>query len=188
TRSGSTTTHAENSLPEYDSFHFEIESNQGELSKAVMETIDEIDAFLDINVSTDLKDGYHDSEGDIIYLESLLIDNTIPNLSPEVLFDHEQKCLKDEPNNLISTDIKEMDKRKDKTDTNKHEIGKSKRIPDMSDALGMTRWRSSSLPLVVARGTRSNGQDLKFRSGYEWRVEIRELRSVPGSRIISSWL
>ncbi|GKD48000.1 hypothetical protein Tco_1276976, partial [Tanacetum coccineum] len=86
------------------------------------------------------------------------------------------------------TDIKEMDKRKDKMDTNKHEIGKSKRITDMSNALGMTRWRSSSLPLAVARGTRSNGQDLKFRSGYEWRVEIRGLRSVPGSRIISSWL
>ncbi|GKA36222.1 hypothetical protein Tco_0722713 [Tanacetum coccineum] len=80
TRSGSTTTHAENSLPEYDSFHFEIESDQGELSRVVMETIDEIDVFLDIDVSTDLEDGYHDSEGDIIYLESLLINNTIPNL------------------------------------------------------------------------------------------------------------
>ncbi|GJW79273.1 hypothetical protein Tco_0140955 [Tanacetum coccineum] len=83
TRSGSTTIHAENSLLEYDSFHFEIESDQGELSRVVMETIDEIDAFLDIDVSTDLEDGYHDSEGDIIYLESLLINNTIPNLSPE---------------------------------------------------------------------------------------------------------
>ncbi|GJS13054.1 hypothetical protein Tco_0407526 [Tanacetum coccineum] len=86
TRSGSTTTHAENSLPEYDSFHFEIKSDQDELSRAVMETIDEIDAFLDINVSTNLEDGYHDSEGDIIYLESLLINDTIPNLSPEFLF------------------------------------------------------------------------------------------------------
>ncbi|GKB62507.1 hypothetical protein Tco_0918693, partial [Tanacetum coccineum] len=83
TRSGSTTTCAENSLPEYDLFHFEIESDQGELSRVVMETIDEIDAFLDIDVSTDLDDGYHDSKGDIIYLESLLINNTIPNLSPE---------------------------------------------------------------------------------------------------------
>ncbi|GJR46474.1 hypothetical protein Tco_1314577 [Tanacetum coccineum] len=83
TRSDSTTIHAENSLPEYDSFHFEIESNQGELSRVVMETIDEIDVFLDIDVSTDLEDGYHDSEGDIIYLESLLINNTIPNLSPK---------------------------------------------------------------------------------------------------------
>ncbi|GJV39699.1 hypothetical protein Tco_1418139 [Tanacetum coccineum] len=106
TRSGSTTTHADNSLPEYDSIHFEIEPDKGELSRVVMETIfgdiDEIDAFLDIDVSTDLEDGYHDSEGDIIYLESLLINNTIPNLFPEVFFDHEPKCLKDEPNNLTS--------------------------------------------------------------------------------------
>nr|GEU48580.1 hypothetical protein [Tanacetum cinerariifolium] len=41
--------------------------------------IDEID----VDVSTDIKDGYHDSEGDIIYLESLLITDTIPNLPPE---------------------------------------------------------------------------------------------------------
>ncbi|GJY63793.1 hypothetical protein Tco_0465253 [Tanacetum coccineum] len=39
TRSGSTTTHTNNSLPEYDSFHFEIEPDQGELSRVVMETI-----------------------------------------------------------------------------------------------------------------------------------------------------
>nr|GEZ33814.1 hypothetical protein [Tanacetum cinerariifolium] len=31
---------------------------------------DEIDAFLDIDTSMDIKDGYHDSEGDILYLES----------------------------------------------------------------------------------------------------------------------
>ncbi|GJS16894.1 hypothetical protein Tco_0411366 [Tanacetum coccineum] len=41
--------------------------------------IDEIDAV----VSTDIKDGYHDLEGDIIYLESLLINDTIPNLPHE---------------------------------------------------------------------------------------------------------
>ncbi|GJS70849.1 hypothetical protein Tco_0703690 [Tanacetum coccineum] len=29
--------------------------------------IDEIDAFLDINISTDIENGYHNSEGDIIY-------------------------------------------------------------------------------------------------------------------------
>ncbi|GKC80936.1 hypothetical protein Tco_1136653 [Tanacetum coccineum] len=36
TRSGSTTTHANNSLPEYDSFLFEIEPNQGELTGIVI--------------------------------------------------------------------------------------------------------------------------------------------------------
>ncbi|GJU25897.1 hypothetical protein Tco_1164518 [Tanacetum coccineum] len=40
--------------------------------------------------------GYHDSEGDIIYLESLLIDDTIPNLPPEVFLDHDPRSLKDE--------------------------------------------------------------------------------------------
>ncbi|GKC87447.1 hypothetical protein Tco_1148096 [Tanacetum coccineum] len=39
TSSGNTTTHADNSLPEYDSFHFEIEPDQGELTNVVMETI-----------------------------------------------------------------------------------------------------------------------------------------------------
>ncbi|GJY38488.1 hypothetical protein Tco_0424852 [Tanacetum coccineum] len=39
TGSGSTTTHADNSLPEYDSFHFEIDPDQSELSRVVMETI-----------------------------------------------------------------------------------------------------------------------------------------------------
>nr|GEV63236.1 hypothetical protein [Tanacetum cinerariifolium] len=39
TSSGSTTTHADNSLPEYDSFLFEIEFDQGELSSVVKEAI-----------------------------------------------------------------------------------------------------------------------------------------------------
>ncbi|GKE02764.1 hypothetical protein Tco_1390747, partial [Tanacetum coccineum] len=38
--------------------------------------IDEIDVFLDMDISTDIENGYHDSEGDIIYLESLLIDDS----------------------------------------------------------------------------------------------------------------
>ncbi|GJV09385.1 hypothetical protein Tco_1347041, partial [Tanacetum coccineum] len=47
--------------------------------------IDEIDA----DISTNIEDGYHDSEGDIIYLESLL------NLPHEVFFDHDPKSLSD---------------------------------------------------------------------------------------------
>ncbi|GKD05419.1 hypothetical protein Tco_1180393 [Tanacetum coccineum] len=43
--------------------------------------IDEIGAFLDIVVSTDIEDDYYDSGGDIIYLESLLINRPLtPNL------------------------------------------------------------------------------------------------------------
>ncbi|GJX33921.1 hypothetical protein Tco_0245478 [Tanacetum coccineum] len=51
--------------------------------------IDEIDAFLDIDVSTDIEDGCYDSEGDIIYLESLHISDTIPNLPPKDCPDYE---------------------------------------------------------------------------------------------------
>ncbi|GJR14926.1 hypothetical protein Tco_0797578 [Tanacetum coccineum] len=61
--------------------------------------IDETDAFLDIDVSTDIEDSYHDSEGDTIYLKSLLINDTIPNLPPEVFLDHNPRSLKDEPDN-----------------------------------------------------------------------------------------
>ncbi|GJV66543.1 hypothetical protein Tco_1482052 [Tanacetum coccineum] len=67
--------------------------------------IDEIDTFLDMNISTDIKNSYHDSEGDIIYLESLLIDNNIPNLPPKVFLDHDPRSLKDEPDN---EDLKSM--------------------------------------------------------------------------------
>ncbi|GJZ22072.1 reverse transcriptase domain-containing protein [Tanacetum coccineum] len=52
-----------------------------------------------IVVSTDIKDDYHDSEGDIIYLENLLNNNTIPYLPPEVFLDHDPRSLKDELDN-----------------------------------------------------------------------------------------
>ncbi|GJZ94864.1 hypothetical protein Tco_1259526 [Tanacetum coccineum] len=51
--------------------------------------IDEIDAFLAIKVSTCIEEGYYDSEGDIIFLESLLSDDISHNPSPEEFFDHE---------------------------------------------------------------------------------------------------
>ncbi|GJV59880.1 hypothetical protein Tco_1465980 [Tanacetum coccineum] len=50
------------------------------------------------DVSTDFEDNYYDSEGDIIYLESLLIKDTIPNLPPEVFLDDDPRSLEDEPN------------------------------------------------------------------------------------------
>ncbi|GJY85365.1 hypothetical protein Tco_0499391 [Tanacetum coccineum] len=51
--------------------------------------IDEIDAFLAIEVSTNFEEGYYDSEGDVLFLESLLYDDTTHNPSPEVILDHE---------------------------------------------------------------------------------------------------
>ncbi|GKD96740.1 hypothetical protein Tco_1380637 [Tanacetum coccineum] len=67
--------------------------------------IDEINAFLDIDVSTDIEDGYHNSEGDITYLECLLTYDTTHNLPPEVFLDHDPRSLKDEPDN---DDLKSM--------------------------------------------------------------------------------
>ncbi|GKE79314.1 hypothetical protein Tco_1545434, partial [Tanacetum coccineum] len=50
--------------------------------------IDEIDAFLAMEVSSNFEEGYFDSEGDIIFLENLLSDDTTHNLAPEVITDH----------------------------------------------------------------------------------------------------
>ncbi|GJS42806.1 hypothetical protein Tco_0567849 [Tanacetum coccineum] len=53
---------------------------------------------IDVDIPPDFEDDYYNSEGDIIYLESLLINDTIPNLPPEVFLDHDPKSLNDEPN------------------------------------------------------------------------------------------
>nr|GEZ81793.1 hypothetical protein [Tanacetum cinerariifolium] len=42
--------------------------------------VDEINAF---DIPSDFNDGYYDSEGDVLYLESLLSDDTTPNLPHE---------------------------------------------------------------------------------------------------------
>ncbi|GKC79411.1 reverse transcriptase domain-containing protein [Tanacetum coccineum] len=57
---------------------------------------DEIDAFLAIKVSMCIEEGYYDSEGDVFYLESLLSDDTIHNLSSEVFFYHELQHFKND--------------------------------------------------------------------------------------------
>ncbi|GJR40769.1 hypothetical protein Tco_1216453, partial [Tanacetum coccineum] len=49
------------------------------------------------DVSKDFEDYYYDSEGDIIYLESLRIKDTIPNLHPGVFLDYDPRSLEDEP-------------------------------------------------------------------------------------------
>nr|GEU74246.1 hypothetical protein [Tanacetum cinerariifolium] len=62
TRSGSTTTHANNSLPEYDSFCFEIEPDSKEVISAVINNINEInedecfDPGGEINVFSNVED------------------------------------------------------------------------------------------------------------------------------------
>ncbi|GKE94959.1 hypothetical protein Tco_1579814, partial [Tanacetum coccineum] len=59
---------------------------------------DEIDAFLAIEVSTYIE-GYYDSEGDVLYLESLLSDDITHNFSSDVFFDHEPQQIRNGPEN-----------------------------------------------------------------------------------------
>ncbi|GKB27646.1 hypothetical protein Tco_0867047 [Tanacetum coccineum] len=96
-----------NPLFEFDDEYISSDVNPlfDEVLKNIKSEIDEIDAFLDIDVSTDIENGYHDSEGDIIYLESLLINDTIHNLPLEVFLDHDPRSLKDEPD---KDDLKRM--------------------------------------------------------------------------------
>nr|GEW72928.1 hypothetical protein [Tanacetum cinerariifolium] len=54
--------------------------------------VDEINAF---HILSDFEDSYYDSEGEVLYLESLLSDDTTPNLPPKVFLDHDQRSLSD---------------------------------------------------------------------------------------------
>nr|GEU31608.1 hypothetical protein [Tanacetum cinerariifolium] len=87
TRSGNTTTHADYSLPEYDSFYFEIEPDQERLINIVKKNIfddstsdpllEEADLFLasDNLIPPGIENFPNDSEGDIRFLEALLNDD-----------------------------------------------------------------------------------------------------------------
>nr|GEU42466.1 hypothetical protein [Tanacetum cinerariifolium] len=88
TRSGNTT-HANDSLSEYDSFCFEIETDQERLSNVAKNDIfddstndpllEEADLFLASNnsIPPGIENFAYDSEGDIHFLEALLIDDSI---------------------------------------------------------------------------------------------------------------
>nr|GEX36429.1 hypothetical protein [Tanacetum cinerariifolium] len=90
TRSGNTTTHANDSLSEYDSFCFEIEPDQERLINVVKNYIfevslndpllEEVDLFLasDNSIPQGIENFGDDSKGDIRFLEALLIDDSIP--------------------------------------------------------------------------------------------------------------
>nr|GEU48118.1 hypothetical protein [Tanacetum cinerariifolium] len=103
TRSGNTTTHADNSLLEYDSFCFEIDPDQERLVNVVKNDIsndssndpllEEADLFLafDNSIPPGIGNFAYDSEGDIHFLEALLIDDSIlfpNNESSESDFDN----------------------------------------------------------------------------------------------------
>nr|GEX05204.1 hypothetical protein [Tanacetum cinerariifolium] len=82
------TTHADNSLPEYDSFYFKIEPNQERLINLLKSNIsddslndsllEEADLFLfDNSIPPGIENVAHDPEGDIRFLEELLIEDSI---------------------------------------------------------------------------------------------------------------
>nr|GEZ08885.1 hypothetical protein [Tanacetum cinerariifolium] len=103
TRSGSTTTHADDSLTEYDSFCFKIEPDQERLINVMKNDIshdssndpllEEADLFLafDNSIPPGIENFVDDSKGDVRFLKELLIDDSIPfpvNESPEYDFDN----------------------------------------------------------------------------------------------------
>nr|GEU72780.1 hypothetical protein [Tanacetum cinerariifolium] len=90
TRSGNTTTHADDFFSEYDSFCFEIEPDQERMTSVFKNDIsddstnypllEEVDLFLasDNLIPSGIENFGDDSEGDIRFLEELLIDDSIP--------------------------------------------------------------------------------------------------------------
>nr|GEV67499.1 reverse transcriptase domain-containing protein [Tanacetum cinerariifolium] len=86
TRSGNTT-HANYSLPKYDSFCFEIEPDQDRLINLMKNNnsntsndplLEEVDLFLsDDSIPPGIENVADDPEGDILFLEELLIDDSI---------------------------------------------------------------------------------------------------------------
>nr|GEZ50513.1 hypothetical protein [Tanacetum cinerariifolium] len=88
TRSGNTTTHTDNSLLEYDSFCFKIEPDQERLINVLKSNIpddssndpllEDADLFLsDNSIPPDIENVADDPEGDIRFLEELLINDSI---------------------------------------------------------------------------------------------------------------
>nr|GEY01693.1 hypothetical protein [Tanacetum cinerariifolium] len=96
TRNGNTTTHADDSLPEYESFCFEIKPDQERLINIVKNDnsdnstndplLEEADLCLasDNSIPPGIENFAYDLEGDICFLEALLIDNSISNFKNEL--------------------------------------------------------------------------------------------------------
>ncbi|GJV98348.1 zinc knuckle CX2CX4HX4C containing protein [Tanacetum coccineum] len=70
---------------------------EGFIDEPPFEKNDDLFDLESIEVPTYIEECYYDSKGDVIYLESLLSDDTTHNLSSEVFFDHEPHQIKNEP-------------------------------------------------------------------------------------------
>ncbi|GJY40620.1 hypothetical protein Tco_0427890 [Tanacetum coccineum] len=70
---------------------------EGFIDDPPFEENDDLFDLESIKVTTYIKEGYYDSEGDVLYLESLLSDDNTHNLSSDVFFpDHEPQHIKNE--------------------------------------------------------------------------------------------
>ncbi|GKE61577.1 hypothetical protein Tco_1511944 [Tanacetum coccineum] len=65
--------------------------------------INEINAFLAMEVSSNCEEGYFDSEGDVIFLENLLSDDTTHNLAPEISTSRSQENVHANPSSIIES-------------------------------------------------------------------------------------
>ncbi|GJX28028.1 hypothetical protein Tco_0236107 [Tanacetum coccineum] len=86
---------------------FELESKKNDWKKILYDDpiddlifdpggeVDEIDAFLDIDIPMNIKDDFYDSKGDVLYPESLLSDDTTPSPPPKVFLDCGPRSLRD---------------------------------------------------------------------------------------------
>nr|GFB37126.1 hypothetical protein [Tanacetum cinerariifolium] len=88
----------ENNIESKDSY----DSNLDELDLLVTPFFDvnEDECFNsggDVDEINDFVEDYYDSEGDILYLESLISTDTTPNLPPEVFLDRDLRSLNDTP-------------------------------------------------------------------------------------------
>ncbi|GKD62221.1 hypothetical protein Tco_1299730, partial [Tanacetum coccineum] len=92
TRSGSTTTHANNSLLEYDSFLFEVEPDQGGLTSVVMEEISD--------------NSTNDSLLELPEFESFNFDPSFPRPPPEP--PDVEICLNFEPDTAMINNFNEL--------------------------------------------------------------------------------
>ncbi|GJY59427.1 hypothetical protein Tco_0459319 [Tanacetum coccineum] len=81
--SGSTTTHSDDPSPSSSPVKID------DVFCPPEDDNDEIDDFLAIEVSSNLEEGYFDSEGDIAFLDNLLSDDDSHNLDSKVTSDHE---------------------------------------------------------------------------------------------------
>nr|GEW54993.1 reverse transcriptase domain-containing protein [Tanacetum cinerariifolium] len=88
TRSGSTTTHANDSLPEYDSFCFEIEPDQETLIN-VIDYLEEFSGEL-AHINSEITESDFDFEKEIPLIENLLYDNSSPRSPEEPNVDEER--------------------------------------------------------------------------------------------------